>query len=257
MIKYLYRKDFKPKFDLGLLTGINWPTQFFSDHHAIALHLKDKNPHTVTIVIDNLDWRVRNNKKYVVKTKYDLEPLYKKLLFEHFYKEFGDREANEMYGRWLKKYKDSDETIKIKELESRYRVMILKRFKDHKKLFGPRTEIKRERIYALPEPLNYIDYRNPYDNIFIWEENGKKFAGRGGSGGSGQREKNSKFIYGLLELNKTDPIPSYLFLYNDHNELLFGKKFTSLCVPDYDIGSNYQLSQVEDKQLRAGATFLR
>lgn len=253
---FLYPTDFKTDFDKNLLEGVGWSMKSFTDHHDVAQQLKGKKPYTVTVIIDSLDWRFGNNKKYVIKSKHELSPLYNELLFKYFYDEFGTNPANEVYAGWLKKYHNSDETIKIKEMEPRYRRAILKRFKNHDKLFAPRTNTDRERIYNLPDPLNRIDWRNPYDNIFVWEENGKKLASRGGSGSSGGRERNSILIYGLLELDKTDSVMSYLFLYNKHNELLFGKSFPSLCIPRYDIGSNYPLSSKEDKKLRAGATFL-
>lgn len=124
-------------------------------------------------------------------------------------------------------------------------------------MFQQRFHTERDRYYNLPEPLNRIDWRNPYDDIFIWTENGKRVARRGGSGSSGGREVNSMFIYGLLQINKTNPIPSYLFLYSDDNKLLFIRKFDSLCVPDYDIGSNYDLSVLEENKIKKGGLFLR
>ena len=103
-----------------------------------------------------------------------------------------------------------------------------------------------------------MDWRNPFDNIFVWEEDDHKIARRGGSGSSGSRETNSKFIFGLLELNKTQPVPSYLFVYSENNELIFVKEFDSLCIPDLDVGSNYdQISHQEADQLKRGGRFLR
>jgi len=49
----------------------------------------------------------------------------------------------------------------------------LKRYKNREKLFKERTEIIRKRRYDLPQPLNYVDWRSPYDNIFVWQEKGK------------------------------------------------------------------------------------
>lgn len=95
-----------------------------------------------------------------------------------------------------------DEYIVKHKFEPRYRAKILKRFKNHEKLFKERIRIDRDRYYNLPEHFNHVDWRNPCDNIFIWEENGKKAAMRGGGGSSGSREVNSKFIFGLLKLNK-------------------------------------------------------
>jgi len=134
-----------------------------------------------------------------------------------------------------------DDYIIENELEPRYKKEILRKHKNHEKLFGPRIKIERERYYNLPSPLNRIDWRNPYDNIFIWEGKDRKCFRKGGSGSSGGRQANSKFIFGLSLINKEFPVKSYLFLYSENNQLYFIKKFPSLAVPDYDIGSNYFL----------------
>ena len=164
---------------------------------------------------------------------------------------------NVRLGKKEGKCADVDEYIIQQELEPRYRQKIMARFTNHVQLFKDRIRIDRERYYNLPEPLNHVDWRNPYDNIFIWEENGQKTARRGGSGSSGGRETNSKFIYGLLELSKAQPIPSYLFLYSNENKLHFIKKFDSLCVPTYDIGSNYDLEGSEAQKLKRRGMFFK
>ncbi|GEM_PF-3824158 len=56
-------------------------------------------------------------------------------------------------------------------------------------------------------------------------------------------------------MNQVIPVPSYLFLYNGRNELLFLKKFSNLCVPQYDIGSNYHLDHGEAQKILAGTAF--
>jgi hypothetical protein len=173
-----------------------------------------------------------------------------------FFQEYGQCKGNEIYGQWIDKYqalwreekKDGgvDDFIIERELEPKYKKRILLRFKNRKNLFSERFDIERDRYYNVPEPLNYIDWRTPYDNIFVWEESGKKVAKRGGSGSSGSRETNSIFIFALLEVNKIKPVPSYLFLYSQENELLFIKKFANLCVPIYD------LYQTQNKQVKFG-----
>lgn len=151
---------------------------------------------------------------------------------------------------------DLDEHIIRNELEPRYKSEILKRYKNHEKLFKSRTRIDRKRYYNLPHPLNYVDWRNPYDNIFIWEDCGKKFFRKGGSGSSAGRETNSKFIYGFSLINKKRPIKSYLFLYSDDNQLYFVKEFASLTVPRYDIGSNYHLASIAKEKILSITNFI-
>jgi len=251
------RSTFTNHFDKNLFSDISWFNGNFSNHHDVTTTLKGKNPYTITVLIESLKYEYRNRKEYVKKTKTAKVSEYRELLYDYFFKEYGENGGNELYGQWLKKYDSVDEHIVTHEFEPRYKQEILKRFKNHEQLFKERFRIDRDRYYRLPEPLNRIDWRNPYDNIFVWEENGKKVARRGGSGSSGARETNSIFIFGLLELNKIQPVPSYLFLYSKENKLLFVKRFNSLCVPVYDVGDNYNLEHSEEEKLEQSGTFLR
>lgn len=235
-------------------------------HKEIAKKLKNKNPYLIAVIVDNLNPKFWNNKKYVAKTKIRILPLYRELLYKYFFDEFNQNGGNELYAKWLAKYravwekekkkKDLDAYIIKNELEPRYKEKILKKYKNREKLFEPRTEIIRKRYYNLPYPLDHIDWRNPYDNIFVWEEGGKKFFRKGGSGSSGGRETNSKFIYGFSLINKKKPIKSYLFLYSDDNRLYFIKEFSSLTVPRYDIGSNYFLKSNEEGKILNGINLI-
>lgn len=243
-------------FDKGLFLNLNWSYDRFVDHQDVAKKLVNKNPYTVTIILENLRWELRNKKEYVKKTKTSLQSKFNELLYEYFYEEFGQYEGNQMYAQWLKKYDNDDEKIISNELGARYKDKIFHLFKNRKKLFAKRFRIDRERKYHLPEPLNRVDYRNFFDNLFVWEENGQKFIARGGSGSSGARETNSVFAYGFMEINKIKPIPSFLFLYSDCNQLLFIHDFKSLCLPTYDVGSNYFLKEEGSKKLRLGIKFI-
>lgn len=255
----------------GILEGISWSYHdSLHSHHDLAAMLAGKHPYTVTILIALIDSKLRNRKEYVKKTRVPVIPKYKELLYAAFDKEYGYNAAGELYRKWLEQYRSLftkdyrlqnpdavDDYILEHELAPRYKQRILARFKNHDKLFQERHRIDRERYYNLPEPFQRVDWRNPYDNIFIWEEDGHKVARRGGSGSSGGRETNSRFILGLLELNKTQPVPSYLFVYSRSNELKFVKKFDSLCVPAWDIGANYHQASFEEmEQLKQGGLFL-
>lgn len=236
-------------FDRSLLENISWSNTPFRTHHEIAKAIHGKNPYTITILIESLKYELRNKKEYVKKTKSPMVSKYRELLYTLFFEEFGQTEGNELYAKWLNTYHtlwqkapahDSiDEYIIARELEPRYRQKILARFTNHERLFAPRIETTRERYYRIPKPLDWVDWRTPYDNLFIWGKNSQMQARRGGSGSSGARETNSIFILGLLELNKHTPIPSFLFVYTERNELKFLKKFDRLCIPNRDIGSNY------------------
>lgn len=260
------KSDLTEKYDSEIFSVSEASFNSFADHKEIARKLKNKNSYTITVIIENLDQKFWNNKKYVEKIINIKPTLYQELLYEYFFKEFGREEGNKLYAGWLDKYrpiwkkekmrKELDNYIIKNELDTRYREKILKRYKNHDKLFKPRAEIKRERYYNLPSPLDYIDWRNPYDNIFIWEEDEKKFFRKGGSGSSGCRETNSKFIFGFGLINRERPISSYLFLCGSDNHLYFIKKFSSLTVPRYDIGSNYFLKDSEIGKILLGVNLI-
>lgn len=255
------------RYDLELLENISYSNDYFKDHKEIFHKLKQNKLYLATIIIENLKPVYYLRKKYAEKIVEPMPSKYQEMLYKYFFDEYGQMEGNEVYGKFLDKYqtawrkdarsKNIDNYIIKKELEPRYREKILKRFKNIKKLMAPRVSIERERYYNLPAPLNYVDWRTPYDNIFVWERGGKKYCVRGGSGSSGGRENNSKFIYGFSLINKTRPIPSYLFIYSDENELKFIKKFDRLTVPDYDIGSNYHLPASESDKILSGVNFLQ
>ncbi len=256
------------KYDNRLFQDVSWSQTPFHTHHEIAKALRHKNPYTITVIIEPLRWDLRNKKEYVKKTKSPMVSKYRELLYDLYFREFGQLDGNELYGKWLDTYQtvwkknnthpSIDDYIIEKELEPRYKRTILAKHRNHVKLFQNRVRIDRERYYRLPEPLNWIDWRNPYDNIFVWEQDDQKVASRGGSGSSGGRERNSMFILGLLELNRLHPVPSYLFVYTDENKLKFLKKFDRLCVPRNDIGSNYPActnTQIND--LKRGGFFMQ
>ncbi len=257
-------------FDKSILEGISWASDSFHSHRDVVATLAGKHPYTVTILIEPLKYDHKNRKEYVKKTTVPMASKYSQLLFDMFFKEYGRSGGNELFGNWLDQYRPLftdeqreqnynivDEYIVEHELEPRYRQKILARFRNHEKLFQERHRIERKRYYDLPNPLTFVDWRNSFDNIFAWEEDGHKVARRGGSGASGSREMNSVFIFGLLELNKTQPVPSYVFVYSENNELLFVRKFGSLCVPAYDVGANYhELSHDEVTELTHSGLFM-
>lgn len=256
---YINNKQIKlvAEFDQNLLTGISWSNKNFNSHEEITKELKDKKPYLVSIFIENLRWELRHRKEYVKLTKKPISTLYHELLFKNLYEEYGDDKVNDIYSKWLDKYNKNDDLILEKEIEPRYKTKILTKYKNHIKLVKSRVEYKRERYYDLPKPLNLVDWRTLFDNLFIWQDGNKKYACRGGGGSSGARETNSKFMYALMKLNKTNPIPSYLMVYTDDNKLKLIKKFDSLTVPDYDIGSNYEIDSKTDKELRKNANFIK
>lgn len=240
--------------DINLITNLRWSNEM-GTHVDVANKLMDKNPYSITVILENLDYKLSNNPKYVQKTKYEISTKYHELMFDYFFKEFGVNPANDKYRLWLDKGMTDDEIFKS-ELENRYLPFIARRFKNIDKLKLPRHRIDRKRYYNLPEPLNYVDWRSPYDNLFIWTENNQKFVTRGGSGSSGARETNSRFVYTYGLINQQHPIPSYLYIYTENNELFKIRKFSSFTIPRWDIGSNYQISiEAEEQALKGTRLF--
>lgn len=261
-MKCVRHKDY----DHAILSGLEYAESHFSSHKEIAKNLVDKQPYTVTILIENLNPILWPRKQYCTQERVEIPSKYLEWLYQEFYADFGRQEAELVYRKWLDKYRpkwlregkknDLDTYIIEAELEPRYKRKIYKRFSDKKNLLRPRYRIHRERFYHLPEPLNHIDWRNPYDNIFVWNENGRKLMARGGSGSSGQREINSIYSYGYALINQRIKIQSALFIYDSENILWFIKRFSSLCLPGFDIGSNYHLESKEAARCLRWTRFL-
>lgn len=259
-------KILEKSFDTTVFKNIEYSFRPFKDHKEIARDLTDKNPFLITVIIENLKPEYWRRKKYAKQTRVAILSKYRELLYQYFFEEYGQEEGNRIYAKWLRKYrslwkkegkkKEIDDYIIKNELEARYKGRILKRYKNIYRLKKPRFRVERERHYHLPPPLNRVDWRNSYDNIFVWYEHGQKFAQRGGSGSSGQRETNSKFAFGFSLINRLHRVYSYLFLYDDENQLFFIKKFPSFCLPAYDIGSNYFLSSDEEDKILKGVNLL-
>ncbi|MBI2410761.1 MAG: hypothetical protein HYV32_02630 [Candidatus Kerfeldbacteria bacterium] len=253
-------------YDPVLLKGIQWESRHDRSHTDIAKRVRSQQPYTVTIIIDNLRSELRSKKEYVQHTRTPRLSLYHEALYQFFTQEYDQWNRSNLYLQWLKKYqilrkkegekKEIDEYIIQCELEPRYKKQILQKYRKKTNLMKPRYRIDRERYYRLPAPINHLDWRNPYDNLFIWTEKDKKYVRRGGSGGSSQRESNSLCIFGFSIINQRQPVPSYLFVYTEKNELRFVRRFPSLTVPRYDIGSNYFLPHEEQKKILKGTHFL-
>jgi len=252
--------------DLSLLTDLTWESSNSFPHGELAKYLTDKNPYSVTIILDNLDWQYHNRKTHVKKTHHPRMSRYHELLHESLTTEFGKENSNKQYSEWLDKYrqrwleegkaKDLDDYILELEMEPRYKKAIEQRYKNIGKLKQPRFITHRERYYNLPEPIIHVDWRSPYDNLFIWAEGNHKYVARGGSGSSGARETNSRFIFALGLLNQKQLVPSHLFLYDKTNKLHQLHSFPTLTIPKYDIGANYYLDSIREKRLLKGTQLI-
>lgn len=239
------------EYDADILSVSKHADYLFKDHCEVARAAKGKDPYVVIVILENLDPKFWNNKKYVKKTGISINTLWEELLLKYFFEEFGDRAGNALYGEWLSLYKDIwktdgnaesiDDYIIKREFESRYGEKILAKYKDKERLFRPRMRTQRDRYYTLPHPLDRVDWRSPFDAIFVWNEEGKKVCFRGGTGSSGAREQYSKGVYGFSLINKEQPVQTFVFRYGKDNVLSLIETFPSLTVPQYEIGCNYDL----------------
>lgn len=243
--------DLKPADDLtqSLLVGIKWAQKRIYNHLEVAQYLKNKKPYLVTIILEYLNPDYYRLKKYNRFTKIDIPSHYDSLLFEYLKKDRNLGEMNDVYRDWIQKYDHEwrqqpekyasvDELIRERELEPRYKKLIFKRFKNHEQLMKKRYRWSRDRYYHLPNPLNHIDWRNPFDNLFIYHHGDHKEAVRGGTASSGSRELNTIYGLGLALLSRTRTIPTHIFIYTRENELKYLVTLNQLVLPT-DFGDNY------------------
>ena len=262
-MRCIRHKDYNRK----LFEGVEYTKRYLTNHQEVFRELLDKRPYIVTVLIENLDPGLWRRKEYCKQIHIDRPSRYIELLYKMFHSDFSEQGANQTYQKWLEKYRprwlcehknnELDAYIIKNELEPRYKTKILRRFSNHKEIFKPRYRIETERYYNLPLPFNHIDWRNPYDNIFIWHDGRSKLAVRGGSGSSWQRQINSAYLYGYACINKHAPIPSFLFIYDRENLLWFIRRSHSLYAPIFDLGSNYQISPKEERRVLDGVKLFR
>jgi len=93
------------EYDREIFSVAGVSSDLFTDHREVARELKGKNPYTITVIVDNLNPKFWNNKKYVEKTREPTISLYKELLYEYFFNELGQNQGNELYAKWLNKYR--------------------------------------------------------------------------------------------------------------------------------------------------------
>jgi len=94
-------REASDQFDRSLFESITWSKTQPGNHTEVANSLKDKHPYTITILIDPLKWDLRNKKEYVKKTKNLEISKYRELLYDLFFREFGQLDGNELYRKWI------------------------------------------------------------------------------------------------------------------------------------------------------------
>ncbi|HLD29539.1 MAG TPA: hypothetical protein VJC03_04295, partial [bacterium] len=199
------------------------------------------------------------DKRYVKITTEQIVSELDEIVLRNF-----DREINARMAKFLKHDRDA-ENLYFRKLLKEYYPQVKRILRDQyreiyprawKKKFTmeriskPRKKRQQERIYAIPEPLNYWDSRNSYQQYFAVPE--YKVFRQGGGGSSGQRETQSKFGFSFGLFNRIQPIPSHILVYDKDNVLRYVDTLERLCLVPTDMGSNYHLNHEEMQQLLRG-----
>ena len=229
-----------------------------SDHLQIARLMKQASCSPFTIIIEGelLDPSHFWDKRYVKITTEQIVSELDEIVLRYCEREINarmaeflehDRDAEKRYFRkLLKEYYPQAKRI----LRDQYRELYPRAWKKKftmEKISKPRKKRHKERIYAIPEPLNYWDSRNSYQQYFAVPEH--KVLWQGGGGSSGQRETQSKFGFAFGLFNQIQAIPSHIFVYDKDNVLRYVDTLEKLCLAPTDMGSNYHLNHEEMRQL--------
>jgi len=229
-----------------------------SDHRQIARLMKQVpcSPFTIIIEEELLDPLHFWDKRYVKITTEHIVSELDETVLRYF-----DREINARMAKFLEQDRDAENRYFRKLLKEYYpqaRRILRDRYKElyprawkkkftMEKISKPREKRHRERLYTIPEPLNYWDNRNSYQQYFAVPE--YKVLWQGGGGSSGQRETQSKFGFAFALYNQKQSIPSHIFVYDKDNILRYVDTLEKLCLAPSDMGSNYHLNHEEMRQL--------
>jgi hypothetical protein len=216
-------------------------------------------PFTIIIEEELLDPSHFWDKGYVKITTEHIVSELDETVLRHFEREINarvakfleqDRDAENRYFRkLLKEYYPQARRILRDQYKELYPRAWKKKF-TMGKISKPRKKRHRERLYAIPEPLNYWDTRNSYQQYFAVPE--YKVLWQGGGGSSGQRETQSKLGFAFALFNQTQAISSHIFVYDKDNILRYVDTLEKLCLAPCDMGSNYQLNHKEMQQSLRG-----
>jgi len=229
-----------------------------SDHRQIARLMKQVpcSPFTIIIEEELLDPSHFWDKRYVKITTEEIVSELDETVLRYF-----EHEINARMSEFLKQGRDAEKRHSrklFKEyypqakriLRDQYKELYPRAWKKKftmEKISRPRKKRRRERIYAIPEPLNYWDSRNSYQQYFAVPE--YKVLWQGGGGSSGQREVQSKFGFAFALYNQTKAIHSHIFVYDKDNILRHVDTLKKLCLAPSDMGSNYHLNHEAMRQL--------
>jgi len=229
-----------------------------SDHRQIVRLMKQTpcSPFTMIIEEELLDPSHYWDKRYVKITAEQIVSELDETVLRYFECEINARMAkflehdrdveNRYFRKLLKEYYPQAKRILRDQYKELYPRAWKKKF-TMEKISKPRKKRHKERLYTIPEPLNYWDSRNSYQQYFAVPE--YKVLWQGGGGSSGQRETQSKFGFAFALFNQIQAIPSHIFVYDKDNILRYVDTLEKLCLAPSDMGSNYQVNPEEMQQL--------
>lgn len=223
--------------------------------NAISCRIKLE---TIIVIVDILKGKHRRDKKYVRWVRTERCSLVQEKVNRYFSDH--DIECRQAAEKIAKKKK-----IEICQAYDLLSKRLLNRFlkearqrmrksenweKKRKELTRDRFYYQIERIYDVPYPWNYWDYRNSVVQTYFFIEKGETSCISGGSGSSGQRENHSRygFLFARCQ-NKGIDIPAHIMVYDDHNRFKYLTSSKSLVLSSSDLGSNYHIDWKERKRI--------
>lgn len=132
-------------------------------------------------------------------------------------------------------YDDSlSEEIERNEDDTKLAIDILR-----KELFLPQVFTTYNRVYALPEPFDFWDDRNLFQQYYLVSNGESIDTVQGGPASSHQREMHGLWAHTFAELSKTKKIRTWVLKYNSKNELILVDHFDQFKAMNYDLTGNY------------------
>ena len=125
--------------------------------------------------------------------------------------------------------------------------------KDWEEMCLPRSYSRANRVSSMPPPFSHYDYRNPVQQFFFVydSKNNTVMYTYGGSGGSLSREHQGRyghtFAYLTDKYNYT--IPTTILRYNESNELVFEKEYSTFKVINRELSGNYWVDMSKTREL--------
>lgn len=81
---FIKKTSIYPEYDADILNVSKHADHLFQDHRLVARAVKAEDPYVAIVILENLDPKFWNNKKYVEKTMTPLATLWEELLLKYF-----------------------------------------------------------------------------------------------------------------------------------------------------------------------------